>query len=177
MTTVFSAEDLRTLCFELNLDYDDLPSGGRKDKARELILLCERTGRLDDLLALCRRKRPNFDWDALSPQPTDSVGKESQAGDIDEPADIFLSYSRKDSQMKERLAQDLRQAGFSVWTDDGLVPGTSSWHQAIENQIESAGCLVVMLSPDAKASVWVRRELDYGVAQGKRIFPAMIRGT
>ncbi|MGD8856776.1 MAG: formylglycine-generating enzyme family protein, partial [Chloroflexota bacterium] len=25
--------------------------------------------------------------------------------------------------------------------------------------------------------VWVRRELDYGAAQGKRIFPAMIRGT
>jgi formylglycine-generating enzyme required for sulfatase activity len=175
MTETFGEGDLRTLCFELGLDYDDLPAGGRSDKARDLILLCERTGRLDELLTLCRQKRPHIDWGfqnepavpAQAPQPAPQEG----------PSHIFLSYSRKDSQMKVRLVQDLQQASFSVWTDDGLEPGTPSWHQAIEDAIEAAGCLVVLLSPDAKESVWVRREVDYGVNHQKRIFPVMIRGT
>ena len=42
----FNQPELRALCFELAIDYDDLPPGGRSDKAWELIAYCGRTGRL-----------------------------------------------------------------------------------------------------------------------------------
>ena len=42
----FSLEDLRTLCFELNKDYE-IPGGeGKADKARELLLYLDRRGRI-----------------------------------------------------------------------------------------------------------------------------------
>jgi hypothetical protein len=42
-------QELRTLCFALGVNYDDLPPGGRADKARELVLYCERRSRLPAL--------------------------------------------------------------------------------------------------------------------------------
>ncbi|MCP4424800.1 MAG: hypothetical protein GY803_09930 [Chloroflexi bacterium] len=58
----FGQEDLRTLCFDLMIDYDDLPAQGRENKARELILYMERRGRLPELLAACEQKRPIYHW-------------------------------------------------------------------------------------------------------------------
>jgi hypothetical protein len=51
----FDGEELRTLCFELEVDYDSLPARGKINKARELIKYCERSRRLDRLVDLCRQ--------------------------------------------------------------------------------------------------------------------------
>jgi hypothetical protein len=47
----FSLDDLRTLCFHLQIEYDDLPGEGRAAKARELVKQMQLTKRLDDLRA------------------------------------------------------------------------------------------------------------------------------
>jgi pSer/pThr/pTyr-binding forkhead associated (FHA) protein len=93
-----------------------------------------------------------------------------------EPCDIFLSYSRKDRETMLRIRTDLRISNISVWTDENLTPGTPLWRQAIENAIESAGCIVIILSPDAKQSPWVQREIDYASTQNKPIIPLLVRG-
>jgi hypothetical protein len=90
--------------------------------------------------------------------------------------DIFLSYSRKDARLMRRLFADLSAAGFTLWTDDDLTPGTTSWMQAIESAIQSSGCLAVILTPDAKKSPWVERELSCATAYGIPIFPLLARG-
>ena len=54
----FDAEDLQTLCFDLDVVYDDLPAKGRKSKARELIAYLEKRGRVQDLIDLLREERP-----------------------------------------------------------------------------------------------------------------------
>jgi hypothetical protein len=89
---------------------------------------------------------------------------------------VFLSYSHKDADLMQRVCDDLRAVRLTVWTDEGIEPGTSSWKKAIQEAIENAGCLVVILSPDAKQSEWVERELDYASAQKVRIFPLLARG-
>jgi serine/threonine-protein kinase len=88
----------------------------------------------------------------------------------------FLSYSRKDSDIMQRVRDELRGAGLTVWTDEGIEPGTPLWKDAIESAIENAGCMIVILSPDAKKSIWVKRELEYAEAQEKHIFPLLVRG-
>lgn len=93
------------------------------------------------------------------------------------PHHVFLSYSRKDTAIMQRLRDDLLAAGLSVWTDAGIEPGTPLWKDEIEQAIEEAGCLVVVLSPDSKHSQWVKRELEYADAQGIPIFPVLARGT
>lgn len=92
-------------------------------------------------------------------------------------ADIFLSYSRRDAAVMKRLRDDLRREGFDVWTDEtSLEPGTQAWQDVIEAAIESAGCIVVVLSPDAKKSKWVDKETTYASVQGVRVFPVLSRG-
>lgn len=47
----FDLEELRTLAFELGIDYDSLPGEGKAGKVRELILFLDRRGKLGQLLA------------------------------------------------------------------------------------------------------------------------------
>ncbi len=61
LTRLFDDEELRTLCFDLSVDYDSLRGEGKAAKARELVALAERTGRLAEVEAAVRRERPSLD--------------------------------------------------------------------------------------------------------------------
>ncbi|MBZ0283632.1 MAG: toll/interleukin-1 receptor domain-containing protein [Anaerolineae bacterium] len=89
---------------------------------------------------------------------------------------VFLSYSHQDALIMQRVRDDLRTAGLSVWTDEGIEPGTLSWKRAIQQAIETTTCLVAILSPAAKASEWVERELEYARVQGIPVIPMLAHG-
>lgn len=58
LTQRFDREELRTLCFQLGVEYDDLRGEGRAAKARELVKLCQRKEQLNRLVARVRQARP-----------------------------------------------------------------------------------------------------------------------
>lgn len=89
----------------------------------------------------------------------------------------FLSYSHSDTNIMRRIRGDLSDAGLNVWTDESLVPGTASWKNAIEEAIQNTVTLVVLLSPDAKHSDWIEKEIDYARACNVKVLPILIRGT
>ena len=60
---VFSLQELATLCFDLGMDFESLPGSDKAVKARELVTYLERRGRIPDLIALCRARRPNVAWE------------------------------------------------------------------------------------------------------------------
>ena len=66
----FSADDLRSLCQDLGVDYDVLPGEGTDAKARELIAFMEKRGRLADLVGAAQRERPNAPWPVVSSEET-----------------------------------------------------------------------------------------------------------
>lgn len=74
---------------------------------------------------------------------------------------VFISYSRKDSAILQRVKQSFDDAKIPHWTDEHIEPGTRSWRRAIEHAIREAGCLVCILSPDAAESHWVEQELAF----------------
>ena len=74
------------------------------------------------------------------------------------------------------LHADLLGAGLAVWNDAGLEPGTPVWQAAIEDAIRRARCMVVLLSPAAKASKWVNIEIAVAERRGLRIFPLLVAG-
>ena len=90
---------------------------------------------------------------------------------------IFISYSRVDTDIMYRVKNFLLFHKFNVWTDENLQPRTPSWADAIQEAIENAYCLVVLLSPDAKKSRWVKEEMRYADMQNIRIFPLLVRGN
>lgn len=59
----FNDQELRQLCFEMSVQYDDLPYPGQSNKARELVALCVRTGRVDELIQRVKDARPNLDFE------------------------------------------------------------------------------------------------------------------
>ena len=65
----FNEEELRTLCHDLGIDYDDLGGRGKSDNARELVAWCGRHQRLWELMAAVKRARPDVSWGALLPPP------------------------------------------------------------------------------------------------------------
>lgn len=93
------------------------------------------------------------------------------------PHHVFLSYSRRDSDVMRLIEESLSMARLTVWTDEGIEPGTEEWERAIKETMRSCGCFVVILSPDAEKSIWVNREIAYADMIGLRIFPILARGT
>jgi formylglycine-generating enzyme required for sulfatase activity len=56
----FSQEELRTLCFDLDIDYEDLPGEGHEAKARDLIAHCKRHDRLSEVVSYIQTERPEI---------------------------------------------------------------------------------------------------------------------
>jgi hypothetical protein len=62
----FSLEELRTLCFDLGVDYDSLSAEGKTGKVRELISYIVRRDRLPELIEHLANSRPAVPWSELS---------------------------------------------------------------------------------------------------------------
>ena len=60
LDTYFNEQELRELCFDLGVDYEDLPFSGQGNKARELVALCARLNQLNSLQQEIERKRPSL---------------------------------------------------------------------------------------------------------------------
>lgn len=54
----FSLSEIKDLCFRLGISHEDIPGSTRRDKARELVLYCERHGRLPELAQRVAELRP-----------------------------------------------------------------------------------------------------------------------
>jgi hypothetical protein len=55
----FNLEELRTLCFDLGVEYENLPGEGKSAKARELVAHLARRGRTQELVRLIVELRPD----------------------------------------------------------------------------------------------------------------------
>ncbi len=62
VTKYFNESELRNLCFDMNIDYEDLDGNNKSDKARELIAYCERRKSIPKLVARLRKLRPRVSW-------------------------------------------------------------------------------------------------------------------
>ena len=66
LVTHFDEGELRTLCFDLDVDCDSLPGEGKANKARELVSYLQRRNQILDLVQTGRRLRPNAPWPDMS---------------------------------------------------------------------------------------------------------------
>ena len=73
--------------------------------------------------------------------------------------DVFISYARPSEEEAHRIAEMLRNAGFSVWRDDEL-PAHRAYSDVIEERLKSAKAVVVLWSAESAKSHWVRAEAD-----------------
>lgn len=92
-------------------------------------------------------------------------------------ADVFLSYSRHDEDIAERikdaLETDVAGQPLSVWQDTDLQPGTD-WRDAVDKALHEANLLVVLLSDAALKSPSVVHKINYFVARNKLVIPVLL---
>lgn len=62
MDSYFSLSELRTICFDLGIDYEELPGGTKQNFTVGLIEYVIRRNRLPELLDALRRERPKVNW-------------------------------------------------------------------------------------------------------------------
>jgi hypothetical protein len=62
ITESFDSEELRTLCFDLDVDYDSLRGEGKEARVRELVAYLRRRRRLPDLVAALSARRSDLPW-------------------------------------------------------------------------------------------------------------------
>jgi hypothetical protein len=65
----FSDDELRTLCFELGVDYENLGGTGKAGKARELLTFLERCRRVYELPTAGKWLRPDVIWPEAPSEP------------------------------------------------------------------------------------------------------------
>jgi hypothetical protein len=58
----FTEDELKTICEDLGTPYDNLPGEAKTGKIRELLGKLQRDDRLEDLLVVLKRDRPNAKW-------------------------------------------------------------------------------------------------------------------
>nr|WP_299214915.1 toll/interleukin-1 receptor domain-containing protein [uncultured Allomuricauda sp.] len=74
---------------------------------------------------------------------------------------VFLSHSKKDKVIIEKIANDLRSCGVDVWYDEWEIPpGESIRKKIFEDGIVSCDMFFVYLTKNSIPSYWVQKELD-----------------
>lgn len=63
----FSTGELRTLCFDLGIEYEDLEGSTKSGKALALVKYAQRWDRYDDLVAAVQRERPHANLGDVTP--------------------------------------------------------------------------------------------------------------
>ncbi len=82
-------------------------------------------------------------------------------------SDVFISYSRKDSDAVPAIVAALRRAGLSVWHDEVIV-ASEVFERQFRREVEMALCVIVIWSKAAATSEWVQLELRTAISAWSR---------
>ena len=79
------------------------------------------------------------------------------------PREVFLSHASKDRRFASSIAAVLREHGVPVWYSETNLLGAQQWHDEIGAALARCDWFLVILSPQATRSKWVKRELLYAL--------------
>jgi formylglycine-generating enzyme required for sulfatase activity len=93
------------------------------------------------------------------------------------PAQVFISYSRKDTAFVEKLERALNQRGILTWRDLHSIGGGDEWFRAIKAGLCNSYAMVYVDTPNAEGSAWVMQEYLYARRLSLPILPVTIDPT
>ncbi len=118
----------------------------------------------------------NTDQPAQKPDP---VSNSSSAGAA--PGfDVFISYARADQRVATSLADDLRNAGLSVFIDTSVINHGEAWLERIHDALDACRSVIAVYSPDFVQSRPCKWEFNLACAKniesdGTFLFPILVR--
>jgi TIR domain len=90
---------------------------------------------------------------------------------------LFISYAQKDIGLASTLSERLSQEGLKVWTaNDKIHPG-DNWATKIGQALDESDLMLVLLTPGAMESDWLRQEIEFAIGSRKyegRVFAIFV---
>ncbi|MCC6289401.1 MAG: toll/interleukin-1 receptor domain-containing protein [Chitinophagaceae bacterium] len=90
---------------------------------------------------------------------------------------FFISYSRVDTPFVLKLANDLKNAGANIWLDQLNIPPGAHWDNEIEAALNSATCVLAIISPQSMESKNAMDEISFALEQNKKVIPVLLTNT
>lgn len=87
--------------------------------------------------------------------------------------DVFVSYSRRDSEFVDRLSDALEAHGKSVWLDRTDIADGEIFTAEIRRSIGSSDAFVFVISEASAESPFCSTEVEYAASVSKRIVPLL----
>lgn len=85
--------------------------------------------------------------------------------------DIFISYSRKDSEKVNAVVSYLENKGFSIWIDRKGIESGDLFTDSIVSAIEECTVVLFFSSESSNTSDWTAREIAVANKKKKKIIP------
>ena len=89
---------------------------------------------------------------------------------------IFISYAHKNSDRVIPILEKLHEAGYRVWYDDGIAPG-SEWPEYIAEHLNGCRTVIAFVSPESIDSPNCRREVTYALSKRKPFLGILLEET
>ena len=93
------------------------------------------------------------------------------------PKMVFLSHAHADRRFLKRLIAVLRSCGIPYWYSKSHLIGAQQWHDEIGRALARCDWFLVVLSPKATKSEWVKRELVFALNERRyrgKIVPVLL---
>jgi TIR domain len=94
------------------------------------------------------------------------------------PKEVFLSHAHQDVRFVRRFAEDLRRHNVPVWFSERNIAGARQWMDEIGEALDRCDWLIVVLTPAAVTSIWVKREVSFALNEqqyGDRVIPLLLK--
>jgi HEAT repeat protein len=90
---------------------------------------------------------------------------------------VFVSYDRDDRDFAEVVQAKLERAGHKTAMDFDLLRAGDDWQDKLDVAIRGADAIVVIMSPEARASEYVAYEWAFALGAGVKVIPLELRTT
>lgn len=87
---------------------------------------------------------------------------------------VFISYSRRDREIVDKIANALKKSDVEAWVDREDIRAGNSWRLQIVEAIEACDAFILVLSPNSVASDNVRKEIDLAQDSGRVTIPILL---
>jgi WD40 repeat protein len=94
-----------------------------------------------------------------------------------ESLDVFISYSRADSDLARKLNNELQLQGKTTWFDQESIASGSDFAREIEQGIQSSDNFLFILSPQSVNSPYCAMEVEYAANLNKRFVTLLHRAV
>lgn len=90
---------------------------------------------------------------------------------------VFISHSSKDEALASKVVSSLERAGLEVWYDKREIMPGDNWGDKIAEGLRESDAMVVLFTPSALESDFMRRDIDYALSQKpfkRRVVPVLV---